>query len=81
MKKRDPARREPKTVRAGIVGAGFAATFHFECVKRVYDTDVEVAGVFAIGTEQAAIYANKRGSPHQFSQRFVIECCSQIPIR
>jgi predicted dehydrogenase len=50
-----------KTVRAGIVGAGFAATFHFECLKRVYGTDVEIAGVFATDTEQTAIFAKERG--------------------
>ena len=50
-----------KTVRAGIVGAGFAATFHFECLKKVHRTNVEIAGVFAIDTEQAAEYAKQRG--------------------
>ncbi len=52
---------EKKTVRTGIVGAGFAATFHFECLKRVYGTNVEVQGVFATDTEQAAEYAKQRG--------------------
>ena len=49
-----------KTIRTGIIGAGFAATFHFECLKKVHDTNVEVEGVFAIDTEQAKSYANKR---------------------
>ncbi len=52
---------EKKTVRTGIIGAGFAATFHFECLKRVYGTNVEVEGVFATDTEQAASYAKQRG--------------------
>jgi len=52
---------EKKTIRTGIVGAGFAATFHFECLKKVHSTDVEVEGVFAIDTEQAAEYAKQRG--------------------
>ena len=50
-----------KTIRTGIIGAGFAATFHFECLKRVHSTTVEIEGVFAIDTEQAASYARKRG--------------------
>lgn len=50
-----------KTIRTGIVGAGFAATFHFECLKKVHGTDVEVKGVFATDTEQAVVYAKKRG--------------------
>jgi len=50
-----------KTIRTGIIGAGFAARFHFECLKRVASTDVEINGVFAIDTEQAASYAKERG--------------------
>jgi predicted dehydrogenase len=52
---------EKKTVRTGIIGAGFSATFHFECLKRVHGTNVEVEGVFATDTEQAASYAKQRG--------------------
>jgi len=50
-----------KTIRTGIVGAGFAATFHFESIKKVHSTDVEVEGIFAIDFEQADSYAKKRG--------------------
>jgi predicted dehydrogenase len=50
-----------KTVRTGIVGAGFAASFHFESLKKVHSTNVEVEGVFAIDTDQAADYAKQRG--------------------
>ena len=52
---------EKKNVRTGIIGAGFAATFHFECLKKVYGTTVEVEGVFAVDTKQAAAFARKRG--------------------
>jgi len=50
-----------KTVRAGIVGAGFAATFHFESLMKVHSTNVEVKGVYATDAEQAADYAKARG--------------------
>lgn len=50
-----------KTIRTGIVGAGFAATFHFESLKKLHGTNVEVEGVFAIDTAQAASYAKERG--------------------
>jgi len=50
-----------KTIRTGLIGAGFAATFHFECLKKVHGTNVEVEGVFATDTEQAKSYADKRG--------------------
>lgn len=48
-----------KTVRAGIVGAGFSASFHFEAIRKVYGTNVEIKGVYAL--EGAKAYADKRG--------------------
>jgi hypothetical protein len=33
-----------KKIRAGIIGSGFAARFHFEAMQRVYCTRVEVIG-------------------------------------
>ncbi|UCD51063.1 MAG: Gfo/Idh/MocA family oxidoreductase [Phycisphaerales bacterium] len=50
---------EKKTVRTGIVGAGFSASFHFEAIKKVYGTNVEVKGVQAL--EGAQDYAQPRG--------------------
>ena len=50
-----------KTVRAGIVGAGFAARFHFEAIGKVHGTNVEVMGVYALDRTQAADYAAQRG--------------------
>ena len=52
---------DKKTVRSGIVGAGFSATFHFEALKKVYGTDVKVEGVFATDTDQMKEYASARG--------------------
>jgi predicted dehydrogenase len=51
---------EKRTIRTGIVGAGFAATFHHNCLKQVHGTNVDILGVFAVDTEQAAAYAKKR---------------------
>lgn len=51
---------QKKTVRAGIVGAGFSATFHYEAIRKVHGTNVEVVGVYALDHEQAAQYAAKR---------------------
>jgi len=49
------------TVRSGIVGAGFAARFHFEAVQRVHSADVEVVGVFDTNAEAARRFAEERG--------------------
>jgi len=49
-----------QTLRTGIVGAGFAASFHFENLKRIHATPVEVVGTFAIDTDMAEAYAKAR---------------------
>lgn len=36
-----------KIVRAGIIGSGFAANFHYEAIKRIFSTKVEIAGAFS----------------------------------
>jgi predicted dehydrogenase len=50
-----------KTVRTGIVGAGFSATFHYEALSKVHGTHVEVVGVHAKDAAQGAGYAAERG--------------------
>ena len=50
-----------KTVRAGIVGAGFAATFHFEAIQRVHSVQAEVVGVFAPTPDRRDEFARRRG--------------------
>lgn len=52
------------TVRTGIVGAGFSATFHYEALSKVYGTNVEVIGVHALNQDQAKEYAEKRDIRH-----------------
>jgi predicted dehydrogenase len=49
------------TVRAGLVGAGFAATFHFDALRRVYGTNVEVVGVHATDRAGGEGFARARG--------------------
>jgi len=39
-------------VRAGIVGSGFAARFHYDALKRVFNVKVEIAGVYSITPEK-----------------------------
>ena len=64
-----------KTVCSGIVGAGFAARFHFECIKRVAGTDVQVQGVYAIDTEQAKSYAKQRGiTCYESLDKLIADC-------
>ena len=49
------------TLRAGIVGAGFSARFHWEALRKVCGVNVDVRGVYALDTDQARQYAQERG--------------------
>ncbi|MCD4727080.1 MAG: Gfo/Idh/MocA family oxidoreductase [Pirellulales bacterium] len=49
-----------KTIRTGIVGSGFSATFHFEALRKVYGTNVEVVGVHSLDRDGGNAYAQKR---------------------
>lgn len=72
--------REKKRVRSGIVGAGFSATFHYEALRKVYGTEVEVAGVFATNQDQAAEYAAERGIRHFASLDALIEAVDVVHV-
>lgn len=50
-----------KTIRTGIVGAGFSATFHFDALEKVHGTNVEVVGVHAKDVAGGQAYAQRRG--------------------
>ncbi len=50
-----------KTLRVGIVGAGFSARFHWHAIQKVHGTNPEVIGVYALDAAQAAAYASERG--------------------
>ena len=52
---------EKKTIRVGIVGAGFSARFHWEGIKKVYGVNPDVKGVYALDMDQARAYAAERG--------------------
>ena len=47
-------------LKTGIIGSGFAASFHYEAVKRVYGTEVEIAGVYSKTEEHRKRFAEKR---------------------
>jgi len=52
---------QKKTIRSGLVGAGFSASFHYEAIRKIHGTNAEVVGVFAKDTDMAEAYAQKRG--------------------
>ena len=51
-----------KTIRAGLVGAGFAARLHIEAIRRVYGCNVDVVGVHSRNPDSAAAFAARHGT-------------------
>lgn len=49
------------TVRSVIIGSGFAASFHYEAVRRVYGVDAEVLGIYSPTAANAKKFAEARG--------------------
>lgn len=45
------------TIRAGIIGSGFAARFHMAGLRRVFGTPVEVVGVYSPTPERCSAFA------------------------
>ncbi|TVR69566.1 MAG: gfo/Idh/MocA family oxidoreductase [Spirochaetaceae bacterium] len=54
-------REEKKYLRAGLVGSGFAARFHYEALERVYGVNVEVVGVYSPTRKNREAFAAERG--------------------
>ena len=52
---------EKKTLKAGFIGSGFAARFHYEALQHVFSTKVEVAGVYSVARDEAVAFAAERG--------------------
>lgn len=52
---------EKKTLRAGIIGSGFAAKFHYEALQRVFSAKVNVAGAYSTSAENLHKFTEPRG--------------------
>jgi len=53
--------QERKVLKAGLVGSGFSARFHYEALERVYGLDCRVAGVYSPTAENCRRFASERG--------------------
>lgn len=51
---------ETKTIKAGFVGSGYAARFHYNALKHVMSAKVQVSGVFSATREHAVAFASER---------------------
>lgn len=51
---------QKKTLRAGIIGSGFAAKFHYDALMRVFSTGVDVVGAYSTTKEKLEAFAQAR---------------------
>lgn len=51
---------EKKVVRAGIVGSGFAAKFHYDALQRVFSAKVEIVGAYSPSSVNLLEYTKTR---------------------
>lgn len=51
---------EKKVVRAGIIGSGFAAKFHYEALQRVFSAKVEIVGAYSPSPDNLQAFTIQR---------------------
>ena len=51
---------EKKVLRAGIVGSGFAAKFHYDALQRVFSTKVDIVGAYSVSAENLSKFTEPR---------------------
>ena len=67
-------------LRVGIVGARFAARFHFEGFRRVYGVPIEVVGVTSKSADSAAAFAHERGVKAFGSLEELCDACDVVDL-
>ena len=50
-----------KIIKAGIVGSGFAANFHFNALQRITSTQVEISGVYSRNSASSQRFSKEKG--------------------
>ena len=73
-------RRKKKTVRAGIIGSGFAATLHIEAASRVHGTNAEMVGVWSPTEANARRFAEAHGLSVLARAEALIEACDVVHV-
>ena len=51
---------EKKVLRAGIIGSGFAAKFHYDALQRVFSTKVDIVGAYSVSAENLLKFTEPR---------------------
>ena len=62
-----------KTIRAGIIGSGFAAKFHYDALQRVFGIKVEIIGAYSTTEEKLKEFTDLRNIKAYSSVEDLIE--------
>lgn len=71
---------DKKTVKSGIIGTGFSASFHYEAIKKVYGTNVEMQGVYARKPAKTSTFAKQRGVKAYSDLDSLIDDCDVVHV-
>jgi len=69
-----------KIYKAGIIGSGFAASFHYEALKRVYSTRVEITGAFSGNTNRLNAFTKPKNIKAFESLDALIDACDMLHV-
>jgi predicted dehydrogenase len=78
--KKENEEMKKRQIRAGIIGSGFSAAFHFESMRKVYSTEVEVAGVYSKTKENREKFSRARGITPFDSPEGLLEKCDVVHV-
>jgi predicted dehydrogenase len=71
---------EKKVLRAGMIGSGFAARFHFDALKRVHSTQVEVIGAYSKSPDELENFTTTRAIQKFDSMEELIAACDILHV-
>lgn len=71
---------EKTVLKAGFIGSGFAARFHYDALQHVFSTGVEVAGVYSVAPAEARQFASERGIKAYDSMDALIDDCDILHV-
>lgn len=71
---------EKKIIKAGIIGSGFAARFHFEALKRVFSAKIEVIGAYSKSEEELKEFTSTREIGLFNSMEELIAACDVLHV-
>lgn len=69
-----------KRVKSGIIGTGYAGSFHYEAMMKVHGANLEVQGAYSVDTEQTKAFAAERDIKAYDDLEALIEDCDVLHV-